>query len=156
MISQLDISHHFAFCAKCPLEGRTSSEKLSYKQVFPSGVGFRRGGLQSGHVLGTDDAGGAIANTVTADFAETTPKSDGVTVPISQQPFFTVDKTTTTTSATAAGQLIPYTITLHNTGNVSLTSPIVSAAPANPRRPIAVTHRGENTTPPTLAPLLMA
>jgi hypothetical protein len=36
---------------------------------------------------------------------------------------------------------------------ITMTIPIAAAAMGKPKNPIAATHNGENTTPPTLAPL---
>ncbi len=77
---------------------------------------------------------GDIDNTATADTNETGPQSSSQTVPIAQVPALNVAKSSTTTSITAAGQVVPYTFTVTNTGNITLTGitvtdPMCGAAP---------------------------
>src|SRR5947209_3962605 len=72
------------------------------------------------------DAGSPIINTVTADFAETTPHNASGSVDIHQSPDFTVAKVADVSSVSAAGQVIHYTITVHNTGNITLSNPVIS------------------------------
>ena len=83
------------------------------------------------------DAGGNLSNTVTADSAESAPDTDTLNIPIAQSPAIDVVKSSTTTSVTAAGQVVPYTFTVTNTGNITLTGITVSdpkcdAAPIAP------------------------
>jgi len=78
---------------------------------------------------------GSFPNTATADSNETDPRTSEFTVTIPQSPVIAVDKTSTTTSITAANQQVPYTITVTNPGTVTLTGITVSdpncdAAPA--------------------------
>ena len=72
------------------------------------------------------DAGGNLSNTVTADSAETPADTDTLNIPISQSPALNVAKSSTTTSVSAAGQVVPYTFTVTNTGNVTLTGVTVA------------------------------
>ena len=81
------------------------------------------------------DAGGNLSNTVTADSAESLPDTDNLNIPISQTPSLHVVKSSTTTTITTAGQVVPYAFTVTNTGTVTLTGisvtdPLCSAAPA--------------------------
>jgi uncharacterized repeat protein (TIGR01451 family) len=80
-------------------------------------------------------AGTPIVNTATVDTDQTAPASASATTTISQGPALAVAKSSTTASITAAGQVVPYTFSLTNTGNVSLTAisvsdPACDAAPA--------------------------
>ena len=71
-------------------------------------------------------AGTPIVNSATADTDQTGPASASATTTISQGPALEVAKSSTTTSITVAGQAVPYTFILTNTGNVSLTGITVS------------------------------
>ncbi len=62
---------------------------------------------------------GTLVNTVTADGEETLATTDTNTIPIAQSPAMTVDKTSTTTSITTAGQTVTYSFLVTNTGNVT-------------------------------------
>ena len=46
---------------------------------------------------------------------------DSLSIPITQSPSLTVAKSSTTTDVTAAGQIVPYSYLLTNTGNLTLT-----------------------------------
>ena len=72
------------------------------------------------------DAGGNLSNTVTADSNETAPDTDTLNIPVVQSPGLNVVKSSTTSSVTAAGQVVPYKFTVTNTGNVTLTGVTVS------------------------------
>ena len=81
------------------------------------------------------DAGGSLSNTVTADSNESGPDTDTLLIPISQSPLLEVVKSSTTSSITAAGQVVPYRFAVSNKGNVALTGitvtdPKCAAAPA--------------------------
>ncbi len=81
------------------------------------------------------DAGGNLSNTVTADSTKSAPATSTKNIPISQSPAINVVKSSTTTSITAANQVVPYTFTLTNAGNVTLSGisvvdPKCDAAPA--------------------------
>ena len=81
------------------------------------------------------DAGGNLSNTVTADSNESGPDTDTLVIPISQTPLLEVVKTSTTSSVSAAGQVVPYRFAVSNKGNVALTGitvtdPKCDAAPA--------------------------
>ena len=80
------------------------------------------------------DAGGSLSNTVTADSNESGPDTDTLLIPVSQNPLLEVVKSSTTTSITAAGQVVPYRFAVSNKGNVALTGITVTdpkcAAPA--------------------------
>ena len=49
-----------------------------------------------------------------------TPATDEATADATQTPALTIDKTSTTTEVTAVGQVVPYSYTVRNTGNVAL------------------------------------
>ena len=67
------------------------------------------------------DAGGNLSNTVTADSNESGPDTDTLVIPISQNPLLEVVKSSTTSSVSAAGQVVPYRFAVSNKGNVALT-----------------------------------
>ncbi len=80
------------------------------------------------------DAGTAIVNSATVDTDQTGPAGASATTTISAGPSLAVAKSSTTSSITVAGQVVPYTFTVTNTGNVSLTvialsDPTCDAAP---------------------------
>ncbi len=81
------------------------------------------------------DAGGNLSNTVTAHSTESAPATGTYSIPISQNPAIHVVKSSTTTSISNAGQLVPYVFTITNTGNMTLSGitvadPNCDAAPA--------------------------
>ena len=81
------------------------------------------------------DAGGSLSNTVTADSNESGPDTDTLLIPISQNPLLEVVKSSTTSSVSVAGQVVPYRFAVSNKGNVALTGitvtdPKCDAAPA--------------------------
>lgn len=80
---------------------------------------------------------GQIVNTVnasgTAPDSSTTTGEASVTVPITRSPAVVFDKSTTATGISAAGTVVPYTMTATNSGNTTLsdvvvTDPLVGAA----------------------------
>jgi uncharacterized repeat protein (TIGR01451 family) len=68
------------------------------------------------------DSGADLVNVATADSDETTPKTDNETVDVVQNPNFSIVKEADVTSVDGAGDVINYTYTVTNTGNVSLTN----------------------------------
>ena len=79
------------------------------------------------------DSGQPIVNTATVTgipppSAPALPPSSAntVTVAVVQSPALTIVKSSTTTSATAVGQVIPYTFLVTNAGNVTMTSVAVN------------------------------
>jgi uncharacterized repeat protein (TIGR01451 family) len=72
------------------------------------------------------DDGNNLLNTATFTSNEAGPYADTATTAITQTTSFTFAKTSSTTDITTVGEVVPYTITLTNTGNVSITSITVS------------------------------
>src|SRR4051794_9872152 len=72
------------------------------------------------------NAGGSLVNTATADSDQTDPTSDTNSIPVKQTPAITIDKKSATLLITGAGQVVPYTFLVSNTGNVTLTGITVS------------------------------
>src|SRR5204863_93086 len=66
------------------------------------------------------NAGGTLDNTATADSDQTGPTTDTNSIPVIQTQALTIDKQSVTTSITGAGQVVPYTFLVTNTGNVTL------------------------------------
>ena len=69
----------------------------------------------------TDMDAGKYVNTACAKSTEADAGCDTVTVTTTQTPGLTVDKSSTTTVITAAGQIVPYSYIVTNTGNITLT-----------------------------------
>ena len=67
---------------------------------------------------------GSVVNVATATDGTTTSPSDTVTVNATQTPALTLDKTTTTTSYAAVGDVLAYSYLVTNSGNVTLTAAI--------------------------------
>ena len=81
------------------------------------------------------DTGGNLSNTVTADLTESLADTDTLDIPITQTPSIQVVKSSSTTDVTAAGQIVPYSFAVTNTGNITLsgisvTDPDCDATPA--------------------------
>src|SRR6185503_6317262 len=72
------------------------------------------------------DAGGSLTNIGTADSDQTGPTNDTLNIPIVQTPSLTIDKTSTTTQVTTAGQVVPYSYLVTNNGNQTLTGVTVT------------------------------
>ncbi len=77
------------------------------------------------------NANGNLTNIGIADSDQTDPIQDTLEIPISQTKSMTIDKTSTTTSVTAAGQVVPYSYLVNNTGTVTLTNVNVSDSMAD-------------------------
>ncbi len=77
-------------------------------------------------VVQADLDAGSITNTASASNGTVISPTDTETVSAVQSPSLSVVKSSSTSSVTVAGQVVPYTLTVTNTGNVTLTG--VSAA----------------------------
>lgn len=85
---------------------------------------------------GDGNGNGVISNTVTADSTQTNPVSATATVVVDQRPEMTVTKTADVSSVDAAGDVINYTITVQNTGNITLAGIAVEDPQVNVVTPI--------------------
>ncbi len=72
-----------------------------------------------------DAPSGTLVNTVTVK-SSAPDATDTNTIPVAKDAKLTVDKTSTTTSITAAGQVVPYSFLVTNTGNVTVTGIVVT------------------------------
>jgi uncharacterized repeat protein (TIGR01451 family) len=74
------------------------------------------------------DAGGTIDNIATADSNQTGPDTDPASVPVEQNPALNITKDARVPGGTAdaAGEVINYTISVANTGNMTLSGVTVS------------------------------
>jgi uncharacterized repeat protein (TIGR01451 family) len=72
------------------------------------------------------DAGGFLSNTVTASSNQAGPVQDNHQIPISQAASLNILKDAQESSVDAAGDVIHYSITVRNTGNVTLTGVTVT------------------------------
>src|SRR5205085_290197 len=86
------------------------------------------------NTLGGGD--GLIDNTVTADSAQTNPISATASVVVENNAHVALTKTADVSSVSAAGQVIHYSISVANTGNVTLNSPLVNDSQVNIVTPI--------------------
>ena len=103
-------------------------------------------------VTETDIDHGSVVDTATA--AGTPPTgspvsgtSNMVTVSVDQEPGITITKSASPTTVTATGQTVTYTFSVHNTGNVDLTSVGVTDVPTAPAT--AVTATCQSLSAPT-------
>jgi uncharacterized repeat protein (TIGR01451 family) len=113
------------------LTGVTVTDLLTGGATFVSGDVSDPGVLDAGEiwvysaaytVTQADlDTGTPIVNSATVDTDQTSPSTAAATTTIRQGPGLRVAKSSTTSSVTTAGQVVPYTFTLTNTGNVTLT-----------------------------------
>lgn len=72
------------------------------------------------------DAASSLRNVATVNTDETAPQSDDAVVTLLQKPSISIHKAESSTSYSAAGQVIKYTVEVANTGNISLTHVNVS------------------------------
>ena len=73
------------------------------------------------------DAGGDVANTVTVTTAQGASGTDSMSIPITQAPALTIDKTSADTTFAAPGDVLHYSYLVTNSGNVTLTAPFTVA-----------------------------
>jgi uncharacterized repeat protein (TIGR01451 family) len=107
-------------------------------QVHPDPVGNDDAILDPGetwaysatHMVSQDDLNtngggdGLIDNTATVTTLEGVSKSDDASVPVQQQPALLLTKSATETGYTTAGQVLHYSYTVTNTGNIRLLGPV--------------------------------
>ena len=72
------------------------------------------------------DAGGNLSNTATADSTESAPDTDTHDIPVTQSPAILVVKASTTALIAKAGDVVPYSFTVTNPGNQTLTGVTLS------------------------------
>jgi uncharacterized repeat protein (TIGR01451 family) len=92
--------------------------------------------VTQGDLDGNGNGNGLISNTVTADSIETAPISATAAVSVDQRPEVALTKIADASSVDAAGDVINYAITVHNTGNVTLSNVIVEDSQVNIVTPI--------------------
>jgi uncharacterized repeat protein (TIGR01451 family) len=93
---------------------------------------------------------GLINNTATADSIQTNPVSASASVAVDRHPSMLLVKTPNVTTVDTAGDVINYTITLANTGNTTLTNPMVEDSQVNIVTPVL------DFAAPILGPELLA
>src|SRR5207249_4734463 len=72
----------------------------------------------------SDTANDQLRNIATADTDQTGPQSDDAVTPVTQNPDVSINKTATVQDGHAdqVGDIINYTVTVHNDGNVTLSN----------------------------------
>ncbi len=95
------------------------------------------------------DTGGNLSNNVTVDSVESPSDTDTKDIPITQTPAINVVKSSTTESITTAGQVVPYTFTVSNEGNLTLSEITVvdELCDANPLYESGDTNADEKLQP---------
>ena len=89
------------------------------------------------------DAGGNLVNTVTVNSDKTPPAKDILNIPVNQNPLLSITKSTEITHA-LVGQVVSFTITIANIGNVTLNNVVVTdPAATNCSRTIGTLAVGE-------------
>jgi uncharacterized repeat protein (TIGR01451 family) len=77
--------------------------------------------------IDTDGGGtGVIENTATVASDQTTPTSASVSVAVEQKPSLSITKTPDVSSVDQAGDIINYLVTVTDTGNTTMTNPVVT------------------------------
>ncbi|QWP78940.1 DUF11 domain-containing protein [Lysobacter sp. K5869] len=67
---------------------------------------------------------GKVTNIASATDGTTTSPTDTVTINATRSPAMSIDKTSTATTYTSVGQVLPYSYVVTNTGNVTITAPV--------------------------------
>ena len=117
--------------------GNVSLTGVVLTDVFTGGATLTSGDLNTNSILETTEvwtytatyavlqadlnAGTDLVNVATVDTAQTTPQQDDATTTITQNPSLTIGKVADKATVSVAGEVITYTITVTNTGNVDLT-----------------------------------
>jgi uncharacterized repeat protein (TIGR01451 family) len=69
---------------------------------------------------------GSVLNTACADSDQTPEKCDDLTITGEKKPAFTIEKTSPDTTFSTVGDVLDYTVTFTNTGNVTLSGVVVT------------------------------
>ncbi len=97
-------------------------------------------------VQGEIDAGGNLTNTATADSDETASVEDTLNIPINGSESMTVEKSSTTTWVKEAGEVIPYSYVITNTGSSTLTN-VTLTDDNTDNTPVCVPAQGSSLAP---------
>lgn len=101
-------------CPAMPVGGLAPTQSISCTASYT----VTQADLDAGSVVNTASA---TSGTPTVPVVSNTT---AVTIPVTQSPALSLGKSTTSATYTAVGAVVPYTFTVTNSGNVTITSPI--------------------------------
>jgi hypothetical protein len=110
--------HNVDVADETGIDGFACTPTVPAASVAPAGTIVCTG---SHTITQADLDAGTFANTACAVSDEVPEACDTATVTGTSNPGISIDKSSTTTTITAAGQVVPYTYLVSNTGNVTLT-----------------------------------